>query len=279
MRKIISNNPGIIAIAALVGVIVLLIFAVGFNFGWFSALVIGVIAAVIAAFVLMFVWPAQKGATGITQATLLSTPKSTASPKAGSDSATTALKSEKTAVTAVKTPKPAADATPVEPVAKVAEPVGPVEKTEPVAVKTSAPAPNAPANAAATAKKTTKPDAKPKKPVAKPKTEKVADKPKAKPVAADGKPDLLTAAREGGPDDLKQIKGVGPKLESVLHAKGIYHFDQVASWRKKEVEWVDANLEGFKGRVTRDEWVKQAKILARGGTTEFSSKVKKGGVY
>ncbi|SFR54439.1 NADH-quinone oxidoreductase subunit E [Litoreibacter janthinus] len=102
---------------------------------------------------------------------------------------------------------------------------------------------------------------------------------KAKPVAADGKPELLKKARAGGADDLKMIKGVGPKLEQLLHKLGVYHFDQVASWRKKEVEWADENLEGFKGRVSRDEWVKQAKVLAKGGTTEFSSRVKKGGVY
>ena len=101
----------------------------------------------------------------------------------------------------------------------------------------------------------------------------------AKPVAADGKPDLLTAAREGGPDDLKQIKGVGPKLEKLLHSMGVFHFDQIASWRAKEVGWVDENLEGFKGRVSRDNWVSQAKTLAAGGETEFSKKVGKGGVY
>ena len=99
------------------------------------------------------------------------------------------------------------------------------------------------------------------------------------PVAADGKPEMLDAPREGGPDDLKQIKGVGPKLEGLLNEMGIYHFSQVAGWRKKEVEWADQNLVGFKGRVSRDEWVKQAKVLAKGGSTEFSNKVKKGGVY
>lgn len=117
--------------------------------------------------------------------------------------------------------------------------------------------------------------------------EKISAKPKAsapakaavKPVAKDGKPELLKKARKGGPDDLKMIKGVGPKMEGLLHKLGVFHFDQVASWRKKEVEWVDDNLEGFKGRVSRDEWVKQAKILAKGGKTEFSSRVKKGGIY
>ena len=120
------------------------------------------------------------------------------------------------------------------------------------------------------------------KPAAKPKAKavaKTATKPAAKPVAKDGKPELLKKARASGADDLKQIKGVGPKLEAMLNKMGVYHFDQVSSWRVKEVQWVDDNLEGFKGRVSRDAWVKQAKVLARGGTTEFSKKVKKGGVY
>ena len=108
---------------------------------------------------------------------------------------------------------------------------------------------------------------------------KPATKPARKPVAKDGKPEMLTSARASGADDLKQIKGVGPKMEIMLNKMGVYHFDQVSGWRAKEVKWVDENLEGFKGRVSRDEWVKQAKVLARGGETEFSKKVGKGGVY
>ncbi|KNG92486.1 NADH-quinone oxidoreductase subunit E [Pseudaestuariivita atlantica] len=93
------------------------------------------------------------------------------------------------------------------------------------------------------------------------------------------KPQTLSAARDGGPDNLKNIKGVGPKLEALLHRLGFFHFDQIASWSDDEVAWVDRNLEGFKGRVTRDAWVEQAKTLASGGETEFSSRVKKGDVY
>ena len=93
------------------------------------------------------------------------------------------------------------------------------------------------------------------------------------------KPELLSEAREGGPDDLKYIKGVGPKLEQALHDMGVFHFDQIASWTDEEVAWADQNLVGFKGRVSRDDWVSQAKILAEGGTTEFSDRAKKGDVY
>lgn len=93
------------------------------------------------------------------------------------------------------------------------------------------------------------------------------------------RPAALEGAREGGPDDLKKIKGVGPKLEAMLHRMGFYHYDQIAAWSASEVAWVDDNLEGFKGRVSRDNWVEQASLLASGGETEFSQKVDKGEVY
>ncbi|WP_136441442.1 NADH-quinone oxidoreductase subunit E [Pacificoceanicola onchidii] len=93
------------------------------------------------------------------------------------------------------------------------------------------------------------------------------------------KPEALDAPKGGEADDLKRIKGIGPKLEKLCNALGFYHFDQIAAWTEDEVAWVDANLEGFKGRVTRDAWVSQAKTLASGGETEFSSRVKKGDVY
>ena len=93
------------------------------------------------------------------------------------------------------------------------------------------------------------------------------------------KPATLTEAREGGADDLKKIKGIGPKLEKLCNSLGFYHFDQIAGWSADEVAWVDANLEGFKGRVTRDNWVEQAKQLAAGGETDFSKRVDDGDVY
>ncbi len=98
-------------------------------------------------------------------------------------------------------------------------------------------------------------------------------------VEGGSKPAALEGARDGKADDLKMIKGVGPKLEKLLNSMGFYHFDQVAAWTSNEVAWVDENLEGFKGRVSRDNWVAQAKTLASGGETEFSKKVEDGDVY
>jgi predicted flap endonuclease-1-like 5' DNA nuclease len=78
----------------------------------------------------------------------------------------------------------------------------------------------------------------------------------------DDRPSGLDAPKGGKADDLKQISGVGPKLESVLNDLGIYHFDQIAAWTKKEIAWVDDYLR-FKGRIDRDGWIGQAKTLAK----------------
>ncbi len=94
-----------------------------------------------------------------------------------------------------------------------------------------------------------------------------------------GKPEMLDAPRDGKADDLKMIKGVGPKLEAVLNGLGIWHFDQIAAWGADEVDWADRNLVGFKGRVSRDGWVEQAAALAKGLETEFSKRAKKDGIY
>jgi NADH-quinone oxidoreductase subunit E len=110
-----------------------------------------------------------------------------------------------------------------------------------------------------------------KKPVA-------ASKSDEKATVAAKKPRTMKAPRKAGADDLKLIKGVGPKLEKLLNTLGFYHFDQIAKWSAGELSWVDENLEGFKGRASRDEWVSQADTLAKGEMTEFSSRVKKGDV-
>jgi NADH-quinone oxidoreductase subunit E len=104
-----------------------------------------------------------------------------------------------------------------------------------------------------------------------PKAEARASNPKAGPKAepappapaAQKRPAALAAARGGTADDLKVIVGIGPKLEALCHRLGFFHFDQIAAWTAAEVAWVDENLEGFKGRVTRDDWVGQAKALAK----------------
>ncbi len=102
-------------------------------------------------------------------------------------------------------------------------------------------------------------------------------KPKPEEVKED-QPETLTAARDGKPDDLKLLKGVGPKLEETLNELGFYHYDQIAAWTPEQVAWVDARLK-FKGRIERDGWIEQAAKLATGEETEFAKRAKEDGTY
>ena len=90
---------------------------------------------------------------------------------------------------------------------------------------------------------------------------------KAKSAAKAAGPQLFTS-RPSEVDDLKLIAGVGPKLEGVLNEIGVYQYKQVASWKKTDIAHVDDKLK-FKGRIERDDWVKQAKALAKGGEAEY----------
>ncbi|MBR9842973.1 MAG: NADH:ubiquinone oxidoreductase [Rhodobacteraceae bacterium] len=80
------------------------------------------------------------------------------------------------------------------------------------------------------------------------------------------------------PDDLKKLKGVGPKIEEKLHAAGVTTFAQIAAWGAEDIAKMD-DLLAFKGRIDRDGWVAQAKTLAAGGLTEFAKRVDDGDVY
>ena len=75
------------------------------------------------------------------------------------------------------------------------------------------------------------------------------------------RPPYLPAPRNGIPDDLKEISGIGLKIEDKLNELGIYHFDQIANWNEENVRWIEEFLV-FKGRVERENWIGQAKILA-----------------
>lgn len=90
---------------------------------------------------------------------------------------------------------------------------------------------------------------------------------KSKSSAASKGPQLFTS-KPKDVDDLKMIAGVGPGLEKTLNGIGVYQFKQVAGWKKADIAFVDERLK-FKGRIERDDWVKQAKALAKGGEAEY----------
>lgn len=72
----------------------------------------------------------------------------------------------------------------------------------------------------------------------------------------------FAAAAGATPDDLKRIKGVGPKLEAELNGLGITTFAQIAAFDDSDLERLDDALTAFKGRAVRDDWVGQATELA-----------------
>jgi predicted flap endonuclease-1-like 5' DNA nuclease len=87
----------------------------------------------------------------------------------------------------------------------------------------------------------------------------------AEPTAAEaGKPAMLYGSRPDAVDDLKLIKGVGPKLEKELNGLGLYTFAQIATLTPENLAWVDDNLSSIKGRSLRDDWVGQAAALLEG---------------
>ncbi|AID33078.1 branched-chain amino acid transport system ATP-binding protein [Mesorhizobium sp. USDA 4775] len=115
----------------------------------------------------------------------------------------------------------------------------------------------------------------PAKPAAKAAPKKTAAKvPAAK---AEGISNRLAAPRGGKADNLTRIKGIGTVNEKKLNEHGIFHFDQIGAWKKADVEAAEAYL-AFDGRIAREEWVKQAKLLGRGKDTEFSRRVDAGKV-
>ena len=70
-------------------------------------------------------------------------------------------------------------------------------------------------------------------------------------------------------DDLKRIRGIGVLIEKRLNSLGIAHYEQVANWTGADIERISRILD-FKGRIERENWIEQARILATGGQTEFS---------
>ena len=107
-------------------------------------------------------------------------------------------------------------------------------------------------------------------------TNRVAAAPAAPPAdvsaAGTARTEIGIAPAVGAPDNLRLLKGVGPKLAALLTQLGITRFDQIASWTEADIATVDAHLGTFKGRIVRDNWVEQASYLARGDTAGFEAK-------
>ena len=88
---------------------------------------------------------------------------------------------------------------------------------------------------------------------------------------------LVGAGREGAAsdNDLKRIRGIGVLIEKKLKALGVTSYEQVANWTRSDIDRISETLD-FKGRIERENWVEQARILASGGQTDFSRRIDRG---
>ena len=80
-----------------------------------------------------------------------------------------------------------------------------------------------------------------------------SDTPLASSVADQETPAQLGTARDGVPDDLTRIEGIGPSIERLLFDNGVFHFDQIAGWSTEQERWAD-DFTGFRGRAAREKW-------------------------
>lgn len=80
------------------------------------------------------------------------------------------------------------------------------------------------------------------------------------------------ASSDGKTDNLKLIRGIGPRLEKILNSMGIYRFDQIANWTPDDLAVVDRRLGDFSGRAVRDKWIEQSRHLLAGGSSPKSGK-------
>lgn len=89
-------------------------------------------------------------------------------------------------------------------------------------------------------------------------------------VAAAAQEARVEAAEDTG--ELVRIKGLGPKLAATLGELGINRIEQIAAWTEADIDRIDAQLGRFQGRIRRDNWVEQARLLAAGNTAGFESR-------
>lgn len=90
--------------------------------------------------------------------------------------------------------------------------------------------------------------------------------------AQSGIADEVPPAESGEGDDLTRIKGVGPKLGALLNSLGVKSYVQIAAWSDEDIDRIDAQLGTFEGRIRRDNWVEQAKLLSSGDVAAYEAK-------
>ena len=85
-------------------------------------------------------------------------------------------------------------------------------------------------------------------------------------------PPLFLDAPDGAADDLTVIRGIGPQLAALLNNIGVFHLRQIAGWTDANSAEVDTLLGAFKGRIDRDNWVEQARLLHGGELAAYQER-------
>lgn len=160
--------------------------------------------------------------------------------------------------------KPQPELVPVQP--KVETPVAPKVEAAPVVATQPAPEPVVTPEAPVVPEVST-----PAQPVEPEAPQTIAAEPDPTP-AAPAAPVLETADGEVQADDLRKIKGLGPKILTVLHALGVTTYAQIAAWTDEDLDQLDTHLGAFAGRPRRDSWVEQASFLATGDVSAYEAK-------
>ena len=182
--------------------------------------------------------------------------------------------------------KKTTDSTPkdiAQPLAALVKADVPASKTAKAPVKTAAtkkaaaPKAAAPKAAAKPVAQKAKAEKAPKAKAEKVKKAKAESAPKAKAEKAKAQPAPKAKAAKPAPvssipENLELIKGLGPKVNTLLKGLGVTSFAQVASWTAADVSEIDAQLGAFAGRITRDNWIDQAQLLAAGDVVGFEQK-------
>lgn len=231
------------------------------EFDWTPAVAIGAVVALIAGLVMGMPWGQGDAA-----------PAAAAKPAANPASEAKTARPEAVAADPVMSSAPVA-AAPVAPAGSAATAPASFVSDVPPAPPAPAKTPAATAAKAPAAKAEKAPAAKAAKaPAAK--AEKAAKAPATSKATKASGPEILAGSRGGKADDLKQIEGIGPAMEKMVNGFGVYHFDQIASWSDADVAFFDAKMDRFKGRITRDKWVAQAKIIVTEGLERFLERAK-----
>ena len=95
--------------------------------------------------------------------------------------------------------------------------------------------------------------------------------PKPAPAPAPESVPLADAPAPGVDSGLTRLKGLGPKAAARLAELGVSRVDQIAAWSDADIARIDPEMGAFKGRIARDRWVEQAKLLASGDTAAYEA--------